>query len=225
MTIAKLTEAMVRDLPETCMNGSPLAEDCARYIAGGYDADEDVDEDFATSADRIVAEINRRARHERQNQDASETLADDADLAIRSRRNGAAAHGVAVRRGAVAHLRHPGGGGGALCGARRESVRVCPECLRIRTALALVHVASARAPGLAMCGLVLEVTSHRGEVLPTPGEVGWVPTPMYLSAERALELLARGGNPGLPVCSGCEINLRRQETRPGGRGRLIGRTK
>jgi len=236
MTLAKLTEVIVRDLRETCMDGSPIAEDCDRYIAAGYDEDEDVDADFATSADRIVDELNRRSlvhyvHGEPELQNTSSQSSGSSTIVPRARRiprpDGVTPRSVAATRGMVVHLMHPGGGGAmALCGSAPARLRVCPECARIREALSLVHVRSERKPERAMCGLELGVSSGLSAAArkPAPGDSGWVPTPMYLSAERALEVLAHGGESGLPVCPGCEINLRRQETRAGGRGRLTSRT-
>jgi hypothetical protein len=230
MTLAKLTEVIVRDLRETCMDGSPIAEDCDRYIAAGYDEyNEDVDADFATSADRIVDELNRRAlvQHVHGEPEPQNTSQSPVSTMIvpRARRvprpDGVTPRGPTATRGMVVHLEHPGGDGAtALCGSAPARLRVCPECARIREALSLVHVRSVRKPERAMCGLELGVSWPTGARRPAPGELDWIPTPMYLSAERALAVLAPGCEPGFPVCPGCELNLRRQETRAGGRGRL-----
>jgi hypothetical protein len=51
---------MVRDLQDTCMDGSPLTEDCDRYLDQSGEVAED---DVAMSTDRIIEELNRRAEH------------------------------------------------------------------------------------------------------------------------------------------------------------------
>jgi hypothetical protein len=70
-TLHTLTDALVRNLRDSCMNGSPLAEDCDRYLDQSGEVAED---DVAMSIDRIVEELNRQARRERD--DASTALAD-----------------------------------------------------------------------------------------------------------------------------------------------------
>ncbi len=125
-----------------------------------------------------------------------------------------------LSRGVMAHLEHPGGGGRSLCGAAPARLRTCPACLARRAALLLVHVQSHKRPGRALCGLDLAGDAKRSvaEVVaaprPSPGEPGWEPSPMYVSAEQARQLMADGGD-GLLVCPGCEINLMRAQAKLG----------
>ncbi len=123
-------------------------------------------------------------------------------------------------RGVMAHLEHPSGGGRSLCGAAPARLRPCPACLARRAALLLVHVQSHKRRGRALCGLDLAGDAKRSvaEVVaaprPLPGSPGWEPSPMYVSADRARQLLADDGD-GLPVCPGCEINLMRAQAKLG----------
>lgn len=110
-------------------------------------------------------------------------------------------------RVAHAHIPHPMIGGASLCGDVTRLVG-CPVCLSRLTALLLVHVQSARKPDKSFCGTLLV-----GEGISPMGTAGANPSPMYVSIERAREMIAeRQRSPGdvhAPICSGCELNLER----------------
>lgn len=76
-TLHTLTDALVRDLRDSCMNGSSLAEDCDRYLDQSREVAED---DVTMSTDRIIEELNRQARSKRD--DTSTALADSGQAQI-----------------------------------------------------------------------------------------------------------------------------------------------
>lgn len=57
-----LTPAKIRAFREVCMNGSPLAEDCAVAVGDLVLDDGDPDDNAAMAIDRIVDAINTRVR-------------------------------------------------------------------------------------------------------------------------------------------------------------------
>ncbi len=120
-------------------------------------------------------------------------------------------------RVAFAHIPHPTVDGSSFCGDA-TSVQVCRACLAKLIALFLVHVQSARKPDKSFCGVVL-----LGSEVSPMGTPGAQPSPVYVSIERAREIIAM--RPGrdvpdgdsvddaaddcVPICPGCEANLER----------------
>lgn len=111
-----------------------------------------------------------------------------------------------------AHLPHPVRVGDSLCG-EVSRIRACAACEARRDALLQVHVQSPRKPGHSFCGQVLiaSPSGSSGSSDPPEARIRGVRDadllpPMYLSAERARDVLADAGS-GLPICPGCSANL------------------
>lgn len=105
-------------------------------------------------------------------------------------------------REVLAHLPSPGRPG-SLCGEVSRLVR-CEACDRRRESMLQVHIQSPRKPGKAFCGLLL-----RSEKILPVGSRGADPPPMYVSHQRARDIVADPAGSSLPICPGCVVNMGR----------------